>query len=204
MSHYFSDDAGAPSDPRDIEVVLRGRAVRVRTDRGVFSGDRLDPGTAVLLEEVPDPPPEGTFVDLGCGWGPIALSLAIAAPRARVIGVDVNRRALALTAHNAAAAGVAVETAVPDALLAAEPGLAFDLLWSNPPIRIGKPALHGMLRTWLPRIRPGGRAYLVVSKNLGADSLHRWIEQDLDLRTDRVGSRQGFRVLAVSAPDAPR
>ncbi|WP_420112271.1 class I SAM-dependent methyltransferase [Pseudactinotalea sp.] len=198
MSHYFSSDSPAASAPREIDVVLRGRSVRVTTDRGVFSGDRLDPGTAVLLSHVPDPPPTGTVLDLGCGWGPIALSLAAASPQARVIGVDVNPRALALTSQNATALGLAVEVAEPDALLAAEPDLALDLLWSNPPIRVGKDVLHAMLRTWLPRLAPDGVAHLVVSKNLGADSLQRWIAAELGLDVTRTASSKGFRVLSVA------
>lgn len=200
MSHYFSSDSPGPSRLREIDVVLRGRSARVSTDRGVFSGDRLDPGTAVLLAHVPDPPPTGTFLDLGCGWGPIALSMATASPQARVIGVDVNPRALELTARNASALGLGVEVAEPDTLLTAEPDLAIDLLWSNPPIRVGKDAMHAMLRTWLPRLTPDGVAHLVVSKNLGADSLMRWIGSNLDLAVTRTASSKGFRVLSVAAP----
>ncbi len=203
VSHYFSPDVPAASEPREIDVVLRGRRVTVRTDRGVFSGDRLDPGTAVLLGTVPDPPPTGTFLDLGCGWGPVALALAQAAPQARVLAVDVNPRALELTHRNAADLGCSgVETVEPEALLAREPDLALDLVWSNPPIRVGKPALHAMLATWLPRLAPGGSAYLVVSKNLGADSLQRWVVDQLGQATERVASSKGFRVLRVDAATA--
>lgn len=198
VSHYFSASDPGPVEPRAIDVVLRGRKVRVTTDRGVFSGDRLDPGTRVLLDAVPDPPPSGTMLDLGCGWGPIALALAHAAPAARVLAVDVNPRALALTARNAATAGLAVEVAAPEALLEAEPELQLDLLWSNPPIRVGKDALHAMLRTWLPRLAPDGAAYLVVSRNLGADSLQRWIGAELGLGCERMASSKGFRVLRVA------
>lgn len=200
MSHYFSPEVSGPSEPREIDVVLRGRRARVTTDRGVFSGDRLDPGTAVLLSAVGDPPPSGTFLDLGCGWGPIAIALAQAAPQARVLAVDVNPRALELTRRNAEALGCSgIETADPDRLLAAEPGLMVDLIWSNPPIRVGKEALHALLRTWLPRLAPDGAASLVVSKNLGADSLQRWIETDLGQSTTRIASSKGFRVLRVTA-----
>jgi len=197
VTHYFSADSPDLVDPGEIEVILRGRRVRVTTDRGVFSGDRLDPGTAVLLETVPEPP-SGTLLDLGCGWGPIAIALAQAAPGARVIGVDVNPRALTLTARNARVTGCAIEVADPDALLAAEPDLALDAIWSNPPIRIGKEPLHAMLRTWLPRLADDGVAYLVASKNLGGDSLQRWIHDDLDMEVERVASRKGFRVLRVT------
>lgn len=199
MSHYFSSDSPGASAPREIDVVLRGRPMRVTTDRGVFSGDRLDPGTAVLLGEVPAPPANGTFLDLGCGWGPIVLSLAAAAPDARVLAVDVNPRALELTARNASAQGLSVEVFQPAALLAAEPDLTLDLIWSNPPIRVGKEILHEMLRTWLPRLAPDGVAHLVVSKNLGADSLQRWISTELGQPVERTASSKGFRVLEVGS-----
>jgi 16S rRNA (guanine1207-N2)-methyltransferase len=197
VTHYFSADSPDLLQPRQIEVTLRGRRAIVTTDRGVFSGERLDPGTSVLLDAVPDPPPSGTMLDLGCGWGPIALALAQAAPQARVLAVDVNPRALALTALNAQALGCAIETHEPETVLAIEPDLHLDVIWSNPPIRIGKDALHAMLGTWLPRLAPGGVAYLVVSKNLGADSLQRWIGEDLGLDTHRRSSSKGFRVLRI-------
>ncbi|MFV0427511.1 MAG: class I SAM-dependent methyltransferase [Beutenbergiaceae bacterium] len=199
MSHYFAAQSPELDQPRQVEVVLRGHRLSVTTDSGVFSSDRLDPGTAVLLDQVPEPPMSGTFCDVGCGWGPLALALAQAAPAARVLAVDVNPRALTLTKKNADAHGYRVQTHTPDDLLGAEPDLTVDLIWSNPPIRIGKQNLHTLLRTWLPRLSPQGAAYLVVSKNLGGDSLHRWIESELGQPTTRLASRQGFRILHVAA-----
>lgn len=198
MSHYFDARPAGAGRPRSIRVTLRGTEMEVLTDRGVFSGDRLDPGTAVLLRTVDDPPSTGTLVDLGCGWGPIALAMAQASPRARVVAVDVNERALALTAANAERLGLQnVETWSPEDLLAAEPGLTITELWSNPPIRVGKAALHELLRTWLPRLDSGAVAHLVAQRNLGADSLHRWLEADLGMATERTASAKGFRVLTV-------
>ena len=195
--HYFSAQPASPGERRTITVELRGRRVEVSTAPGVFSGERLDPGTRVLLDAAPDPAPSGTLVDLGCGWGPVTLALASASPEARVVAVDVNERARDLTARNAAALGlrnvvVATPEEAPDLL---PDGITE--LWSNPPIRIGKPALHELLRTWLGRLAPAGRAYLVVGKNLGADTLHRWIETELSLPTERLSSSKGFRVLEV-------
>lgn len=205
VSHYFDPSPAGAQQRRTIRVILRGREVQVQTDRGVFSGDRLDPGTAVLLRTVPDPPATGTLVDLGCGWGPIALAMALAAPGARVLAVDVNERALALTADNAARLGLTnVESWTPDALLTAEPDLMVDELWSNPPIRVGKAVLHGLLRTWLSRLRPGASGHLVVQKNLGSDSLQRWIMAEIGLDTQRLASAKGFRVItAQGAPGVP-
>ena len=164
----------------------------------MFSADRLDPGTAILLRKAPLPGPDttGDLLDLGCGYGPIAVALALSAPRATVHAVDVNRRALDLTRANAASAGagnvvVAEPGDIPD-------GVRFAQIWSNPPIRVGKAELHELLTTWLPRLAQGGAAWLVVSRNLGADSLHRWLEEQ-GFPTARVASAKGFRVLEVHA-----
>lgn len=198
--HYFSPAPNGPRDFRELDLTLRGTPVRVRTSSGVFSGDRIDLGTRVLLDAVDDPPPTGRLADVGCGWGPIALAMAQASPEAEVWAVDVNRRAVELTAHNAASLGLAGVRAL-DADVAAERIRAedarFEEIWSNPPIRIGKVALHELLRTWLVRLTPEGRALLVVQRNLGADSLHHWLESDLAMPTTRVASSKGFRVLEV-------
>lgn len=196
--HYFSAAPASADERRPLAVRLAGRAVTVTVAGGVFSPGGLDKGTAVLLDEAPAPPPSGSFLDLGCGWGPVALTMGLLSPQADVWAVDVNARALDLAAGNARALGLPrVRVALPEDVPS---DVAFDLIWSNPPIRVGKAALHDLLRTWLPRLAPGGRAYLVVSKNLGADSLQRWVESDLGLPCRRQASHQGFRVLSVSHP----
>ncbi len=160
----------------------------------MFSAGRLDPGTRVLLDTVPAPPASGDLLDLGCGYGPLALVLAARSPEARVWAVDVNRRALELCAGNAERSGLAnVRCVAPgDPVL---PGTV-DVIWSNPPLRTGKQALHEMLTGWLARLAPGGAAYLVVQRHLGSDSLHRWLE-GAGWPVTRVASRAGYRVLRV-------
>lgn len=192
--HYFDAAPAAASRPRTVRLDLPDRSLTLATDRGVFSADQVDAGTKYLLLEAPDPPTAGTFVDLGCGYGPIACTLAARAPAATVWAVDVNERALALCRANAEHNGLPnVRTVAPPAVPA---DLAVDLLWSNPPIRIGKPALRALLAGWLGRLRPTGRAVLVVQKHLGADSLQRWlVEEGWDC--ERIGSRTGYRLLAV-------
>ncbi|WP_026411192.1 class I SAM-dependent methyltransferase [Actinomadura oligospora] len=194
--HYFEARPGTPSRPRSVDLVLPDLHLRLRTDSGMFSPDRLDPGTRILLETVPPPPAHGTLLDVGCGYGPIALTMAKRAPGATVIGVDVNERALELARDNAAS----TDTGNARFLLPGEvdPELRFSALWSNPPIRIGKPALHDLLLTWLPRLTPDGAAHLVVQKHLGSDSLQRWLEQQ-GFPTRRIASRSAYRVLHVAA-----
>ena len=193
--HYFDADPGATSRPATVRLDLPDRSLRLTTDRGVFSADRVDAGTKYLLLDGPDLPATGTFVDLGCGYGPIACTLAARAPGAVVWAVDVNERALDLCRSNAAALGLAnVRVAQVDGVPA---DLTVDRLWSNPPIRIGKAALHDLLLTWLRRLAPDGRAALVVQKHLGADSLQRWLQAE-GWTTERLGSRTGYRLLEVS------
>jgi 16S rRNA (guanine1207-N2)-methyltransferase len=198
--HYFSADPASVAQRRQVSVRLAGRDVEVTTAGGVFSPAALDKGTAVLLEHVPSPPPSGDLLDLGCGWGPIALTLALLSPEATVWAVDVNERALELVRANATALGLqGVRASRPDGIPA---GQRFDAIWSNPPIRVGKAALHDLLRTWLPRLAPGGAAHLVVQKNLGADSLQRWLTEQLPgdrYAVARHASSKGFRVLEVRA-----
>ncbi|MEI2732499.1 MAG: methyltransferase [Dermatophilaceae bacterium] len=194
--HYFSATPAGPASRRTVSVQLAGRAVEVRTSGGVFSPGRLDPGTAVLLREVPDPARHGALLDLGCGWGPIALTLAMASPEADVYAVDVNERARDLTRDNAESLGLQrISVMAPEQV---PPNLRFAAIWSNPPIRVGKPALHALLRTWLPRLEPDGTAYLVVAKNLGADSLARWIDEEVAMPCRRLATSRGYRVLAVT------
>ncbi|HSF98893.1 MAG TPA: methyltransferase [Ornithinibacter sp.] len=195
--HYFTAAPASADERRRVPVTLAGRPLEAEVAPGIFSPAGLDKGTAVLLDEAPPPPASGTFLDLGCGWGPIALTLALASPAATVHALDVNERALDLTRRNAAALGLegvhaTTANGIPDAV-------RFDLIWSNPPIRVGKAALHDLLRTWLPRLAPGGVAYLVVQKNLGSDSLQRWIEAELGMPCTRFASSKGFRVLEVRA-----
>ena len=194
--HYFTAEPASPEERQQIRVRLDGRELALTTARGVYSPDRLDPGTAVLLSGTPDPSPSGHLLDLGCGWGPIAITLALRSPGAQVWGVDVNRRALQLAALNADAAGVAnVTFCEPEEVPAA---IRFDTIWSNPPIHVGKSALHGLLARWLHRLSNDGVAHLVVQKHLGSDSLQKWINtQDWGLVCTRLSSSRGFRILEV-------
>jgi 16S rRNA (guanine1207-N2)-methyltransferase len=192
--HYFSADPSVPFKRVPVRAAVWGHELALTSGSGVFAQGRLDIGTAVLFRET-EPPKGGTLLDLGCGYGVIGLALATAAPSVRVWGVDVNERAVLLANENAAAAGVAARftASTPEQV----PGdVVFDEIWSNPPIRIGKEALHGLLLTWLPRLAPGGRAVMVVGKNLGADSLQRWLEAQ-GYPTERLASAKGFRVLEV-------
>ena len=195
-SHYFDEDPSAPSAPRDVTLLLPDGSLTLATDRGVFGYDRIDAGSKLLLLKAPPPPVAGHLLDLGCGYGPIALTLARRAPGATVWAVDVNERARDLRAANAARNGITnVRVARPDDV---PDDVRFGAIWSNPAIRIGKAALHEMLLRWLGRLVPGGEAILVVHKHLGSDSLQTWLTGQAFPPT-RLASSAGYRILRVTA-----
>ncbi len=202
--HYFSASPSSAENLRRIRVSLGGRSGEVTTAGGVFSPDHVDGGTAVLLANTPPPPPGGHLLDLGCGWGPIALSIAVQSPHATVWAVDVNDSALDLVRRNAQEWGVGNINAVrpedvPD-------DVRFRSIRSNPPIRVGKNELHGLLETWLPRLDERSDAWLVVQRNLGSDSLQRWLAATFDngYSVTRAATGRGFRVLKVRRHGAVR
>jgi len=196
-AHYFDESPTGPEQRRRIVARVWGSELELTSANGVFASADLDRGTAILLRE--STPPQGPvrLLDLGCGYGSIALAVATHSPQVRVDAVDVNERALALCRDNARALAVADRVRVlrPEQV---EPDVRYDAIWSNPPIRIGKPALHALLLQWLPRLAPGGEARLVVGKNLGADTLQRWLVEQ-GYACERVASAKGFRVLVVRA-----
>lgn len=195
MTHYFETPT-SEERRRTIDVRFWDTDWTFTTAAGVFSRDGLDLGTGVLLRTHTPDAGARRILDLGCGYGVLTVAAASAAPGATVDAVDTNERALALTRLNAAAHGVddRVRATLPED---ADPEARYDEIWSNPPIRIGKEALHALLLHWLARLAPGGVARLVVGRNLGADSLQRWL-QEQGYRCDRTASAKGFRVFEVA------
>ena len=203
--HYFSADPSVPFTREPFACEVWGHRLELTSGSGVYSRGRLDKGTAVLLRET-EPPPPGRVLDLGTGYGVIGLAIADAWRRAGVpagaasgvTGVEVNSRAVLLANENAAALGLG------DRYVACDPSavpqsVELDEIWSNPPIRIGKDALHALLLQWFARLRPTGRAVLVVGKNLGSDTLQAWLS-DAGYPTTRLATAKGFRVLESRPP----
>jgi len=198
--HYFTADPSAPFQRVPVRVDVWGHWLEMTTGSGVFARGRLDVGTGVLLRAVAPPTEAREVLDLGCGYGVIGLAIAVACPQARVTAVDVNERALLLANENADALGVSARfrAVLPDQV---DADASYDAIWSNPPIRIGKEALHELLLRWLPRLTPDGRATMVVGKNLGADSLAQWLGES-GYPTTKLASAKGFRVLETGQREA--
>jgi len=195
--HYFASTPESELKLRTIHAVIAGKPYELQTANGIFSPEHIDTGTKVLLANVPTPPPGGNVLDLGCGWGPIALTLALESPRATVWAVDVNERALDLVRRNAAIVGATnIRAVTPDQV---PDDVTFTTIWSNPPIRVGKNELHGLLEKWLPRLDLDSDGWLVVQRNLGSDSLHRWMQATFpeEFTFVRTATNKGFRVLRV-------
>ena len=191
-SHYFDEEPTTDSSPRVVQLLLPDLQLALTTDRGVFGYDRIDAGTKLLLLRAPAPAPTGNLLDIGSGTGAIALTMARRCPAATVWAVDVNERARDLCRSNAERNGLTnVNVCSPDDV---PTDVTFDTIWSNPAIRIGKPALHTMLLRWLSRLSPAGEVVLVVHKHLGSDSLQAWLSGQ-GYPTTRLASSSGYRIL---------
>lgn len=197
-NHYFAASPEGPLVTREITVNLNGNKTKVLTAGGIFSPEHIDQGTQVLLTHIESANPSGNFLDVGCGWGPIALALALHSPKATIYAIDVNERSLELTRMNAEKLRLTnIIVCKPEEV---PKDIQFDEIWSNPPIRVGKAVLHEILELWLNKLVSGGTARLVVQKNLGSDSLHKWLMEKFspEFESTRVDTSKTFRVLKVS------
>jgi 16S rRNA G1207 methylase RsmC len=196
--HYFASNPAIESKLRSVEFTVQDTLFKLQASSGTFSATRLDAGTKALLGYLDDV--SGDVLDIGCGWGPIAISIAKLYPATKVWALDINQRSLELTRLNAKAANLGNVMAVTEAEISADQ--TFNQIWSNPPIRVGKEVLHTLMRTWLPRLRPGGSATLVVQKQLGADSFTKWLADEFpELKVERIGTEKGYRIIRGSKVD---
>jgi 16S rRNA (guanine1207-N2)-methyltransferase len=196
--HYFASNPAIESKLRSVEFTVQDTLFKLQASSGTFSATRLDAGTKALLGYLDDV--SGDVLDIGCGWGPIAISIAKLYPATKVWALDINQRSLELTRLNAKSANLGNVMAVTESEISADQ--TFNQIWSNPPIRVGKEVLHTLMRTWLPRLRPGGSATLVVQKQLGADSFTKWLADEFpELKVERIGTEKGYRIIRGSKVD---
>jgi len=197
QQHYFSEQPQDIGKTHQVEFELEGKSFSLTAASGTFSSTRLDPGTRVLLKQSGYFPQGGNVLDIGCGWGPISLSIASLRPQTKVWGLEINARSIELARQNAKRLKVDNFQAVRAEDI--DSALLFDAIWSNPPIRVGKLVLHGLMETWLPRLAPGGIAMLVVQKQLGAESFQKWLtEKFQSMKVERHSIDKGYRVIRVT------
>lgn len=197
--HYFSSDPAAPKKTARINLKVAGMEIQLEAASGTFSSSRLDAGTAALLKHDKQFPRDGNVLDIGCGWGPIGIAIAHHSPETKVIGIDINQRSVEQSNLNAKSLNLGNFAAMHQKDLDLK--LRFGAIWSNPPIRVGKKLLHELMQTYIPRLEPGGKAMLVVQKNLGADSFQRWLAETFaDAAVRRVGTDKGYRVIELTSP----
>ncbi len=170
-SHYYDPQPQADHDIHEIEASWEGLPFLFRTDSAVFSRRRVDPGSDLLLgtvlREEADRPLQ--VLDLGTGVGILAVALAKLRPSFQLTGIDVNRRALELAAFNAERAGVSAHSTFTEGD-GIPPGLTFDRVLSNPPIRAGKATVYRLFEEVARSLNPGGVFYLVIRVKQGAGS----------------------------------
>ena len=203
QQHYFSEQPQTDAKTHSVEFELEGTVFNLTAASGTFSSTRLDSGTRVLLKESALFPVSGTVLDIGCGWGPISLAVATLRPETEVFGLDVNSRSLELAQANAVALKLKNFKAVRAERIPNE--LLFDGIWSNPPIRVGKAVLHQLMQTWIPRLKPGASAMLVVQKQLGAESFQKWLSEtftEFDVAKQSID--KGYRVIRVTNSAKPQ
>lgn len=197
QEHYFSQQPDSAAKAHDISFSVGGINFQAKSESGTFSVQKLDRGTEILLRSYEEFPVKGNVLDIGCGWGPISLAIAKHQPLTTVWALDVNQRSLRLTAENAKTNNLDNIRSVEAELIPSD--LRFSGIWSNPPIRVGKSVLHGLMKSWLPRLEPGASAYLVVQKQLGAESFEKWLALEFpEMQVSRPDQNKGYRVIRVT------
>lgn len=188
--HYYTVQPTSAHDLRTCTVEVLGVRSAFTTDAGVFSRDGLDVGTRALLEALP--PMHGRVLDLGCGWGPVGVTLARKYPEAEIVMTDVNQRAVDLSKRNLAANGARAAVFQGDGFENV-PG-SFDFVITNPPIRAGKATIYRMFTDARDRLNPGGSLFIVIRKQQGAPSALKFLREQF-AAAEVVARESGFWVI---------
>lgn len=190
--HYFTPDPTVGHDEASFTATLRGMEFHFVTDRGVFSRERVDFGSQLLIATM-DFPTDAVVLDLGCGYGPVGIVAARLAPEGFIYMVDINERAASLARRNLVSNGIRnAEVRVGDGL-APVAGIAFDAVLLNPPVRAGKATVWRLLAESRAALKPGGSLWVVIGNKQGAPSLKRRL-QELFPRVEDVDRKGGFHI----------
>lgn len=193
MSHYYETDNNLKSDKHYVTYTYKGSVIKYNADNGVFSKERVDFGTNVLLNALPDIEDGARVLDVGCGYGVIGIAIAKSNKKINVEMVDVNERAVSLTNENIKLNGCNNAKAYISSLYENVDG-EFDYIISNPPIRAGKDIVHGVAIDGYDHLKEGGKIYLVIQKKQGAPSLEKRLEEVFG-NVETVDKKNGYFVL---------
>lgn len=190
--HYYTNKPCAAHDEQHFTFVLRGHEFRFTTDAGVFSRDRVDFGSLLLIENM-EIPKQARVLDVGCGYGPIGLTAAMLATEGKVTMIDVNERAADLARRNAEHNGIRnVEVRVSDVYSAVQQE-TFDVILTNPPIRAGKEIVHRIFTEGYELLADGGTMWVVIQKKQGAPSALKKL-QETYRQVDEVDREKGYSI----------
>lgn len=193
--HYYANQPNAPHDELTFRFTLRNHPFLLTTDAGVFSRNRVDFGSLLLIETMQFAE-DATILDVGCGYGPIGLAAAVMAPRGFVTMIDINERAVQLARRNAQQNQLDnVEVLVSD-LYQAVVNRSFDVILTNPPIRAGKETVHRIFTEGYERLRPGGEMWVVIQKKQGAPSALKKLKEIYG-QVDEVKRSKGYYILCA-------
>ncbi|MDM5152924.1 class I SAM-dependent methyltransferase [Bacillus sp. DX1.1] len=191
--HYFSNDPSSKSDRKRWEYTLRGNQFIFLSDHGVFSKNEVDFGSRLLIEAFQMPDVRGDVLDVGCGYGPIGLSLAKESQGREVHMVDVNERALELAKENAANNKIGNVRIYQSSVYENIDG-QYAAILSNPPIRAGKHVVHEILEKAVDHLVPGGELWIVIQKKQGAPSAMKKLEAVFS-EVDVVEKKKGYYII---------
>ncbi len=193
--HYYSQNPTAAHKYKTLQITLRGKDYTFLTDAGVFSKDRVDRGTRLLIQHM-EIAKGDTVLDLGCGYGPLGIVAANLAYEGRIYLVDVNERAVELSKENLSLNGIHNAEVLQSNGFSAIDNMRFDVIISNPPIRAGKATVYQLMEDSLAHLKEGGRLYVVARTKQGARSLAKEIER-LFGNVQEVGKGGGYRVMCA-------
>lgn len=168
--HYYSRTQNVESDPQFWDYTLKNTRFRFKTDNGVFSKNEVDFGSGLLIETFEMPDTDGDILDVGCGYGPIGLTVAKNWPERQIYMVDVNLRAVGLAKDNSELNGITNIKVYESDRLKAVKGMKFAAILTNPPIRAGKNIVHDIYEQSFDCLLPGGELWVVIQKKQGAPS----------------------------------
>ena len=191
--HYFTNQPNSKTDKKVFSFTLRGNTIKFQSDAGVFSRNEVDFGSRVLIEAFTFPGIEGTILDVGCGYGPIGLSIAKEDENRLVEMVDVNLRAIELAKENAKVNNIENVKIYESSIYENVTGLYAAIL-TNPPIRAGKVVVHTILREAHEKLLPGGELWVVIQKKQGAPSALDLLKELFD-EVEVVKKEKGYYII---------